>query len=63
MILKMKQRNKYKVIQDYPTPDGVLYKDELVQYWDESSNIKEVRVKYNMGRICNIPKKILIKTS
>ena len=63
MILKMKQRNKYKVIQDYPTPYGVLYKDELVQYWDESSNIKEVRVKDNMGRIWNIPKKILIKTS
>ena len=58
MILKMKQRNKYKVIQDYPTPDGVLYKDELVKYWNESSNIKEVRVKDNMARIWNITKKI-----
>ena len=55
------KKNRYKVLSDYPTPDGVLYKDEIVNFWDDSTKVSEVRVKDNMGRIWNIPKKILIK--
>jgi len=52
---------KYKVIKDYPTASGILYKDEVVKE-DGNSTLKgHTRVKDNMGRIWFIPKDNLRK--
>ena len=52
---------KYKVIKDYPTASGILYKDEVVKE-DCNSTLKgHTRVKDNMGRIWFIPKDNLRK--
>ena len=52
---------KYKVIKDYPTASGILYKNEVVTE-DGNSTLKgHIRVKDNMGRIWFIPKDNLRK--
>lgn len=51
---------KYKVIKDYPTADGILYKGELVKEYENKSN-GHIRVKDNMGRIWFVPRTILKK--
>ncbi len=52
---------KYKVIKDYPTASGILYKNEVVKE-DGNSTLKgHIRVKDNMGRIWFIPKENLRK--
>ena len=54
---------KYKVLQDYPTTDGVLYEKEIVKVWDAKTTDGNLRVKDNMGRIWNVPKNILKEVS
>jgi|TARA_R100000030_G_scaffold17057_2_gene11433 hypothetical protein len=50
---------KYKVIKDYPTSSGILYKNEVVKE-DGNSTLKgHIRVKDNMGRIWFVPKKVI----
>ena len=51
---------KYKVIKDYPTADGILYKDELLKEYENKPN-GHIRVKDNMGRIWFVPRTILKK--
>ena len=42
---------RYKVVVDYCTTDGTLYKEEIVKF-DNNSTLKgHIRVKDNMGRI------------
>ena len=50
---------KDKVLKDFPTADGVLYKEEIVKQWDAFKTSKNLRVKDTMGRIWNVPKKLL----
>jgi hypothetical protein len=52
---------KYKVIKDYPTSNGILYKNELVKEEGNSTLKGHIRVKDNMGRIWFIPKENLRK--
>ena len=52
---------KYKVLKDYPTADGVLYKGEMVKEWNSVSDKTKIRVKDNMGRIWSIPKILIQK--
>ena len=47
---------KYKVIEDYPTASGILYKDELVK---EAGN--STLEGHNMGRIWFVPKQTIKK--
>jgi len=54
---------KYKVLKDFPTADGVLYKKEIVKQWGAFKTSKTLRVKDMMGRIWNIPKKLLQRIS
>ena len=52
---------KYKVIKDYPTASGILYKNEVVTE-DGNSTLKgHIRVKDNRGRIWFMPKENLRK--
>jgi hypothetical protein len=53
---------KYKVLKDFPTADGVLYEGEVVKQWDAFTTSKNLRVKDTMGRIWNVPKKLLQRT-
>lgn len=52
---------KYKVIKDYPTANGILYKDELVNEAGNSTLKGHIRVKDNMGRIWFVPKQTIKK--
>ena len=52
---------KYKVLKDYPTADGVLYKGEMVKAWNSISDKTKIRVKDNMGRIWSVPKILIQK--
>ncbi len=52
---------KYKVIKDYPTANGILYKDELVNEAGNSTLRGHIRVKDNMGRIWFVPKQTIKK--
>ena len=52
---------KYKVLKDYPTADGVLYKGEMVKEWNSISDKTKIRVKDNMGRIWSVPKILIQK--
>ena len=53
--------NKYKVIKDYPTSNGILYKNELVKEAGNSTLKGHIRVKDNMGRIWFIPNEVINK--
>ena len=50
---------KYKVLKDYHTVNGVVYKDEIVKLHDTRYLSDEVRVQDNMGRLFTLPKNIL----
>ena len=52
---------KYKVIEDYQTANGILYKDELVKEAGNSTLKGHTRVKDNMGRIWFVPKQTIKK--
>ncbi len=52
---------KYKVIVDYYTTDGALYKEEIVREDNNSTLDGHIRVKDNMGKIWFVPEKMLKK--
>ena len=54
---------KYKVLKDYHTVNGVVYKDEIVKLHDTRYLSDEVRVQDNMGRLFTLPKNILKEVS
>ena len=54
----MEENVKYKVIKDYPTVDGMLYKNELVKL-DNGDNKNKVRVKDSTGKIWFVKNKYL----
>ena len=56
----MEENVKYKVIKDYPTIDGMLYKNEIVKL-DNGDNNNKIRVKDSTGKIWFIETKYLIK--
>ena len=55
----MQKNIKYKVIKDYPTIDGMLYKDEIVKLDNGDSDKNKIRVKDTTGKIWFIDKNIL----
>ncbi len=53
---------KFKVMKDFPTPDGMLYSGELVREHAQQGGAKDhIRVKDSTGRIWFVPKNILKK--
>ena len=50
---------KYKVLRDYHTVNGVVYKGEIVKLHDTRYLSDEVRIQDNMGRLFTLPKNIL----
>ena len=54
-----KDIKKYKVIKDYPTVAGMLYKDEIVKLDNGSSEKNKIRVKDSTGKIWFVDKNIL----
>ncbi len=50
---------KYKVIKDYPTIDGMLYKNEIVKLDNGESKKTKIRVKDSTGKIWFVDKNIL----
>ena len=54
-----KSNVKYKVIKDYPTIDGMLYKNEIVKL-DNGKDKNKVRVKDSTGKIWFVEKNILV---
>ena len=42
---------KYKVIKDYPTVEGMLYKDEIVKLDNGDNKPNKIRVKDATGKI------------
>ena len=55
----MEKNIKYKVIKDYPTINGMLYKDEIVKLDNGSSEKNKIRVKDSTGKIWFVDKNIL----
>ena len=52
---------RYKVVVDYCTTDGTLYKEEIVKF-DNNSTLKgHIRVKDNMGKIWFVPYKYIVR--
>ena len=56
----MEENVKYKIIKDYPTIDGMLYKNEIVKL-DNGDAKDNVRVKDSTGKIWFVDSKYLIK--
>ena len=56
----MEENVKYKIIKDYPTIDGMLYKNEIVKL-DNGDTKDNVRVKDSTGKIWFVDSKYLIK--
>ena len=56
----MNETIKLKVIKDYPTIDGMLYKNEVVRL-DNSTDKSKLRVKDATGKIWFVDSKYLIK--
>jgi hypothetical protein len=54
----VEENAKYKVIKDYPTVDGMLYKNEIVKL-DNGKDKNKVRVKDSTGKIWFVEKSIL----
>jgi len=50
---------KYKVIKDYPTVDGMLYKNEIVKLDNGDNKKDKLRVKDTTGRIWFVESKYL----
>tara|TARA_R110000737_G_scaffold164608_1_gene192233 strand:+ start:320 stop:496 length:177 start_codon:yes stop_codon:yes gene_type:complete len=42
---------KYKVIKDYPTVEGMLYKNEIVKLDNGDNRLNKIRVKDSTGKI------------
>jgi hypothetical protein len=57
--VKVEKDIKYKVIKDYPTINGMLYKDEIVKLDNGDLEKNKIRVKDSTGRIWFIDKNIL----
>ena len=56
----MQENVKYKVIKDYATVDGMLYKNEVVRL-DNGTDKSKLRVKDATGKIWFVDSKYLIK--
>ena len=54
-----KDIKKYKVIKDYPTINGMLYKDEVVKLDNGNFEKAKIRVKDSTGKIWFVDKSIL----
>ena len=50
---------KYKVIKDYPTVEGMLYKDEIVKLDNNNTKKDKIRVKDTTGKIWFVESKYL----
>jgi hypothetical protein len=57
--VKVEKDIKYKVIKDYPTINGMLYKDEIVKLDNGDLEKNKIRVKDSTGKIWFIDKNIL----
>ena len=57
----MEENVKYKIIKDYPTIDGMLYKNEIVKLDNGYQTEDKVRVKDSTGKIWFVETKYLIK--
>ena len=55
-----KDNVKYKVIKDYPTVEGMLYKDEIVKLDNGDNKPNKIRVKDLTGKIWFVDKDNLI---
>ena len=55
----MEKTIKYKVIKDFPTIDGMLYKDEVVKLDNGDIKLNKIRVKDSTGKIWFVNKNIL----
>ena len=55
----MEKDIRYKVIKDYPTINGMLYKDEIVKLDNGDLEKNKIRVKDTTGKIWFIDKNIL----
>jgi len=51
-----KDKVKYKVIKDYPTVEGMLYKDEIVKLDNGDNKPNKIRVKDLTGKIWFVDK-------
>ena len=53
--------NKYKVVQDYSSTEGTLYKGEVLR--EDANNTLEghKRVKDSMGRVWFVPHKYIVR--
>ena len=47
----MAENGKYKVIRNYPTVDGMLYKNEIVKLDNGDNKPNKIRVKDATGKI------------
>ena len=47
---------RYKVIKDYPTVEGMLYKDEIVKLDNGDNKPNKIRVKDATGKIWYVDK-------
>lgn len=47
----MAENVKYKVIKDYPTVEGMLYKNEIVKLDNGDNRLNKIRVKDSTGKI------------
>ena len=54
----MSEIQKFKVIKDHPTVDGMLYKNEIVNL-DSGDNKNIIRVKDSTGKIWFVKNKYL----
>ena len=54
----MSEIQKFKVIKDHPTVDGMLYKNEIVKL-DSGDNKNIIRVKDSTGKIWFVETKYL----
>ena len=55
----MEKDIKYKVIKDYPTINGMLYKDEIVKLDNGDLEKNKIRIKDSTGKIWFVDKDIL----
>ena len=56
----MAENVKYKVIKDYPTVEGMLYKNEIVKLDNGDNRLNKIRVKDSTGKIWFVDKDNLI---
>ena len=54
----MNEIQKFKVVKDHPTVDGMLYKNEIVKL-DNDDNKNIIRVKDSTGKIWFVKNKYL----